>query len=47
MGAALGDEREEIGRVITDFDAALQSTIWPAVDEVRRGASDYLAIEIP
>lgn len=27
---ALGDEREEIGRVITDFDAALQSTIWPA-----------------
>ncbi|HCX4502345.1 TPA: Hsp70 family protein [Escherichia coli] len=44
---ALGDEREEIGRVITDFDAALQSNDMARVDEVRRRASDYLAIEIP
>lgn len=43
---ALGDEREEIGRVITDFDAALQSNDMARVDEVRRRASDYLAIEI-
>ncbi|EES6928323.1 Hsp70 family protein [Escherichia coli] len=44
---ALGDEREEIGRVITDFDAALQSNDMARVDEVRRQASVYLAIEIP
>ncbi|MDQ9285582.1 molecular chaperone HscC [Escherichia marmotae] len=44
---ALGDEREEIGRVIADFDAALQSNDIARVDEVRRRASDYLAIEIP
>ena len=42
---ALGDEREEIGRVITDFDAALQSNDMARVDEVRRRASVYLAIE--
>ena len=47
MSRALGDEREEIGRVITDFDAALQSNDMARVDEVRRRASDYLAIEIP
>lgn len=41
---ALGDEREEIGRVITDFDAALQSNDMARVDEVRRRASVYLAI---
>ncbi|EFB6638779.1 Hsp70 family protein [Escherichia coli] len=44
---ALGDEREEIGRVITDFDAALQSNDMARVDEVRRRASVYLAIETP
>ncbi|KXU60261.1 hypothetical protein AWN70_25340 [Escherichia coli] len=43
---ALGDEREEIGRVITDLMRRCSQTIWPA-DEVRRRASDYLAIEIP
>ncbi len=42
---ALGDEREEIGRVITDFDAALQSNDMARVDEVRRRASVFLAIE--
>ncbi len=41
---ALGDE-QEIGRVITDFDAALQSNDMARVDEVRRRASVYLAIE--
>ncbi len=38
---ALGDEREEIGRVITDFDAALQSNDMARVDEVRRRASVF------
>ncbi|MGQ7789575.1 hypothetical protein ACULNC_09170 [Shigella flexneri] len=41
---ALGDE-QEIGRVITDFDAALQSNDMARVDEVRRRASVYSAIE--
>ncbi|EBQ2051565.1 molecular chaperone HscC, partial [Salmonella enterica] len=39
---ALGDEREMLGEIITDFDAALLSNDMQRVDDVRRRACEYL-----
>ncbi|WP_088361537.1 molecular chaperone HscC [Salmonella enterica] len=41
---ALGDEREMLGEIITDFDAALLSNDMQRVDDVRRRACEYLGI---
>ncbi|EGX6614874.1 molecular chaperone HscC [Salmonella enterica] len=44
---ALGDEREMLGEIITDFDAALLSNDMQRVDDVRRRACEYLGIDEP
>lgn len=44
---ALGDEREILGEIITDFDAALLSNDMQRVDDVRRRACEYLGIDEP
>lgn len=44
---ALGEERETLGTIITDFDAALLSNDIQRVDDVRRRACEYLGIEEP
>lgn len=44
---ALGDEREMLGNIITDFDAALSSNDQERVDEARHFARKYLGIEEP
>ncbi|EKF8298123.1 molecular chaperone HscC [Salmonella enterica subsp. enterica serovar Infantis] len=44
---ALGDERELLGEIITDFDAALLSNDMQRVDDVRRRACEYLGIDEP
>ncbi|HAU6790773.1 TPA: molecular chaperone HscC [Salmonella enterica subsp. enterica serovar Taiping] len=44
---ALGDEREMLGDIITDFDAALLSNDMQRVDDVRRRACEYLGIDEP
>lgn len=44
---ALGDEREMLGEIITDFDAALLSNDMQRVNDVRRRACEYLGIEEP
>ncbi|MCO4158237.1 molecular chaperone HscC [Citrobacter amalonaticus] len=44
---ALGEEREMLGEMITDFDAALLSNDIQRVDDVRRRACEYLGIEEP
>ncbi|EBK0307628.1 molecular chaperone HscC [Salmonella enterica] len=44
---ALGDEREMLGEMITDFDAALLSNDMQRVDDVRRRACEYLGIDEP
>lgn len=44
---ALGEEREMLGAIITDFDAALLSNDIQRVDDVRRRACEYLGIEEP
>ncbi|EEM5042549.1 Hsp70 family protein [Salmonella enterica subsp. enterica serovar Infantis] len=44
---ALGDEREMLGEIITDFDAALLSNDIQRVDDVRRRACEYLGIDEP
>ncbi|OLX62704.1 molecular chaperone HscC [Salmonella enterica] len=44
---ALGDEREMLGEIITDFDAALLSNDMQCVDDVRRRACEYLGIDEP
>ncbi|ECF0754402.1 molecular chaperone HscC [Salmonella enterica subsp. enterica serovar Albany] len=44
---ALGDEREMLGEIITDFDAALLSNDMQRVDDVRRRAYEYLGIDEP
>ncbi|MEB0898803.1 molecular chaperone HscC [Citrobacter portucalensis] len=44
---ALGEERETLGAIITDFDAALLSNDIQRVDDVRRRACEYLGIEEP
>ncbi|HAO8184488.1 TPA: molecular chaperone HscC [Salmonella enterica subsp. enterica serovar Infantis] len=44
---ALGDEREMLGEIITDFDAALLSSDMQRVDDVRRRACEYLGIDEP
>ncbi|EPI8438174.1 molecular chaperone HscC [Salmonella enterica subsp. enterica] len=44
---ALGDEREMLGEIITDFDAALLSNDMQRVDDVRRRACEYLCIDEP
>ncbi|MFP5658056.1 molecular chaperone HscC [Salmonella sp. 741265109_PST] len=43
----LGDEREMLGEIITDFDAALLSNDMQRVDDVRRRACEYLGIDEP
>lgn len=44
---ALGDEREMLGEIITDFDAALLSNDMQRVDDVRCRACEYLGIDEP
>lgn len=44
---ALGKEREMLGAIITDFDAALLSNDIQRVDDVRRRACEYLGIDEP
>ncbi|EFU3137617.1 molecular chaperone HscC [Salmonella enterica] len=44
---ALGDEREMLGEIITDFDAALLSNDMQRIDDVRRRACEYLGIDEP
>lgn len=44
---ALGNEREMLGEIITDFDAALLSNDMQRVDDVRRRACEYLGIDEP
>ncbi|EGG0699502.1 molecular chaperone HscC [Salmonella enterica] len=44
---ALGDEREMLGEIITDFDAAMLSNDMQRVDDVRRRACEYLGIDEP
>ena len=44
---ALGKERELLGAIITDFDAALLSNDMQRVDDMRRRACEYLGIEEP
>lgn len=44
---ALGEEREILGAMITDFDAALLSNDIQRVDDVRRRACEYLGIGEP
>lgn len=44
---ALGDEREMLGEIITDFDAALLSNDMQRVDDVHRRACEYLGIDEP
>ncbi|EDX6786109.1 molecular chaperone HscC [Salmonella enterica subsp. enterica serovar Anatum] len=44
---ALGDEREMLGEIITDFDAALLSNDMQRVDDVRHRACEYLGIDEP
>ncbi|EDQ7340361.1 molecular chaperone HscC [Salmonella enterica subsp. enterica serovar Plymouth] len=44
---ALGDEREMLGEIITDFDAALLSNDMQRVDDLRRRACEYLGIDEP
>lgn len=44
---ALGAEREMLGAIITDFDAALLSNDTQRVDDVRRRACEYLGIDEP
>ncbi|EAS4136865.1 molecular chaperone HscC [Salmonella enterica] len=44
---ALGDEREMLGEIITDFDAALLSNDMQRVDDVCRRACEYLGIDEP
>ena len=44
---ALGEEREMIGHIITEFDAALLSNDIARVDEVRHRASQFLGMEEP
>ncbi|EEP9766740.1 molecular chaperone HscC [Salmonella enterica subsp. enterica] len=44
---ALGDEREMLGEIITDFDAALLSNDMQRVDDVRRRVCEYLGIDEP
>lgn len=44
---ALGEERETLGAIITDFDAALLSNDIQRVDDVRRCACEYLGIKEP
>ncbi|UGS41475.1 molecular chaperone HscC [Pseudocitrobacter corydidari] len=44
---SLGEERENLGRIITDFDAALASNDSEHVNDVRRRACKFLGIEEP
>ncbi|EAO2684465.1 molecular chaperone HscC [Salmonella enterica] len=44
---ALGEEREMLGAIITDFDAALLSNDVQRVDDMRRRACEALGIEEP
>lgn len=44
---ALGEEREMLGKIITDFDAALLSNDAERVDEIRHRACEFLEIEEP
>lgn len=44
---ALSEEREWLGKIITDFDAALLSNDQERVDNVRHRACEYLGIEEP
>ncbi|HCB5055209.1 TPA: molecular chaperone HscC [Salmonella enterica subsp. enterica serovar Paratyphi C] len=44
---ALGDEREMLGEIITDFDATLLSNDMQRVDDARRRACEYLGIDEP
>ena len=44
---ALGDERETLGNIITDFDAALLSHDTERADDIRQRACEFLRIEEP